>query len=208
MDYIQQLALLQQKVDLTETHMNWVIGGVTLTITFLLALFAFIQFIYQKKLEEKRIKEVEDKLDKKIEKEFNEKEKVLKSIIESRISKTENSLKEEIRLQEADICRRFAIDCNKDNFFALSFTWWLRASALYAKYAPDDQLLNVSIKSAKDSLENVNTKIELENLFEYSSRVIENINALKSSHLIQAELLEKLFKEKIQSKPLVPVIQA
>lgn len=207
-DSSQQLMLVQQKVDLLQDHMNWVIGGVTLTITFLLALFALIQFIYKKKLDEKRIQEVEKKLNEKIEKEISSKEEILKNIIESKVSATEETLTKQIRYLEADVCRRFAIDCSNGNIPSIAFGWWIRAAALYAEHTTERQLLNISIKEAKNMLEKINTKFDVDSLLEFASNTHTYINELRKKYPTEAGVIEKLFTEKVNFKPSDSVIQA
>ena len=192
--------LLQQKVNLLETHMNWIIGGVTITIAVLLAIFAVIQFVYQRKIEKEEIKKIEEVLTQKIEEKLLEKEFNLQTMIERVTSKTEKDLKYKIGLMNADIARRFALDCAEDHLPATAFDWWLTAAAEYSENGLDEMRV-VSVRASKEELEKIKTKFHIDSLLESIDQTTENLKKLRKNHSVEADLLEGLFKKKIESTP-------
>lgn len=191
-----ELLLLAQKVDLLESHMNWVIGGVTLTITALMAIFAVIQFVYQRKSAEGEIKKAESELVKMIDEKLLEKELILKTRIDKRIEDVSNNLRREIASANTDIARNFAISAEKDNLHSAAFNWWLSAAVGYAGLG-QDSLRSMSIKNAKEQLEKVKDRISVNFLLEDSTNIISKLHRLHQKHPIEAEILEGIFRSKL-----------
>lgn len=73
-----EFVILKQRIDSLEFYSSHIITGITLTITILLALFALVQFIYQQRIQEDRIKSIENKLKGEIEMVLRNKEEELK----------------------------------------------------------------------------------------------------------------------------------
>ncbi len=195
-----EILFLQQKVDLLETHMNWVISSVTITIGVLMAIFAVIQFVYQRKIEMEEIRKIGENLNNKINEKLLEKELELQTLIKERIGTTEDNLMHRISLINGDIARRFAIDCAEDKLPANAFEWWAAAAAEYSE--SDSDLRSISIRNARDELQNVKTKFQLDYLLEHTASITEDLGRLRQKHPVEADLLEGLFKKKIESTPI------
>ena len=196
-----QLLLLNQKVTSLESYMNWTIGGITIIVTVLMAIFAVIQFVYQKKIEKDEIQKVEKNLFFKIEKDLTEKEELLKVFANKKISEVEVRVNKYMSLMSADIARRFAIDCSKDNIPATALAWWTSAAADYSEN-DSEKLCNTCINEAKSCLFKICSKSDKESLFEYSSSITGNISRLKKRHPFEAGILEELLKDKLKSEPI------
>jgi hypothetical protein len=195
-----QLLLLQQKVAGLEGYMAWIIGGVTLTITVLMAIFAVIQFVYQRKIAQSEIDGVEKKLSAQIIKELSDKEKDLKNFAKDTVKEVEKHLEQKVSLMKADISRRFAIDC-EETIPATAFDWWLDAAVGYAENNKE-RMASVSIKAAKESLEKIGTKFQVDSLIENSQSIGSNLIKLKNaSYNIEADMLQEIFKDKLKLKP-------
>ena len=87
-----EIALLHQQVDSLTNYIGWVIGGVTLTITVLLALFALIQFVYQRKLQQEEIDALEKSNNENIEAKLAEIENRLKKYTSTIVQDAETKL--------------------------------------------------------------------------------------------------------------------
>lgn len=178
--------------------MNWVIGGITITIGVLMAVFAVVQFVYQRKIQKEEIGKLEGDLSKKIDSQLSEKELALITVIEERIGITEKDLTHKINLMNADIDRRFALDCAEDGMPHVAFDWWVSAAARYAE-TNSTQMRSTAVKEAKDEIGKVKEKYQIDGLLEYTSNITENLAILRKKHPIEADLLAELFKKKIES---------
>lgn len=191
-----QLLLLAQKVDLLETYMNWVIAGVTIIIGVIMAVFATIQFVYQRKSAEGEIKKAENSLIKTIDEELLKKESILKELIAESIEKVSSDLRQKIAFVNTDVARQFAIGSEKDDFHGASFFWWLSAAVGYSE-ANEDSLRSTCISAAKRQLEKVVDQVDTAHLLKESTHILNNLNRLRQKHPIEAELLEGIFRSKL-----------
>lgn len=157
-------------------------------------------FLFKNRNKIPSTKKLEENLTEKINEKLFEKEKNLKLLITNTISQTENQLRHRISLIRADVSRRFALDCEKDNLPEIAFGWWILAATDYAERGSDN-MCNISIKGAKRAIEEIKTKSEIDFLLEKTSSISANLNRLKKEHLIEADLLENMFKEKLKSTP-------
>lgn len=190
-----EILLIQQQISLLTSHMDWIIGGVTLTITILLGLFGLIQFVYQRKIQKSEIDALEKNLSDQIEEKLKRAEERLQSFSKETIGEVEQDLRKDINSMDADIARRFAIDCEKDSLNAAAFSWWLRAAVGYEK-SGIKRMYSVSITNAKKSLEKTESRSETDSLFESSPIITENLNALEESHKSEVEVLREIFMDK------------
>ncbi len=186
--------LIEQKLSSLESHMNWVIGGVTATIGVLMAIFAVIQFVYQRKIESSRLEKIKEDLDAKMVRDLEQKETFLKEFLTEKVSQTESKLEKKIGLMSADISRQYALACEGKGMSAVAFTWWLGAAA---EYSENDsvELCNVSIKSAKECLDKVDSGDEL---LGSCPSIIRDLGILGKKRKVEGDLLETLFKEKLR----------
>lgn len=189
--------LLENRIDGIENHMNWTIGGVTITITFLLALFALIQFVYQRKIEKESLKKLKDDLILEINEKVLEKEESLKLFIANDLRNTEKNLKTQINRMNGDLSRRYAIDCENADIPATAFIWWLDAIIRYAENG-EEELQKISFKAAKENLEKIDTKFRVDTLLEESENINRKLVRLKELFPVESDLLEVIFKKKIE----------
>lgn len=194
-----EIALLQQQVALLTEHVNWVIGGVTLCITVLLALFALIQFIYQRKLQKSELQAARDELKEDIHKALEDAESKLKSFAENSIGKVEAELKKDISKINGDISRRFALDCTKDGLHSTAFSWWLRAASEYLN-SDSTEMFQISLKEARSAIQEVDTVSQRDDLFESATQITGYLEIIEQKYKTEAELLRDLFKGKCKPK--------
>lgn len=190
--------LLDNKLESIESHMNWNIGMLTLAITFIMAIFAVIQFIYQRQIEKESLRKLKEDLTSEINEKILEKEEILKNLINSGIKITESELKNRIKLMSGDLARNYGIYCDSRNFHATSFGWWLTAATEYSELGNNSNMYNISFNAAKESLEKVNTKEDVNVLLEDINRNSDHLNRLKIKNNAQAEILESILNEKLR----------
>lgn len=196
-----QILLVQEKLSLLESYVGWTIGGVTLTLTVLIALFLGLSFVYQRKFQKEELKNLEDELTKKIFENLEKKKNELHADLEKKINELESNLDQKMCHQRADLDRNWALRCVDLNLHGIAFKWWVSAARGYSKLPNKERLFNISVTGAKEALEKELHKNQIDDLIESGDDILKDIEIIRLKSRVQADTLEGLFKEKIKIVP-------
>ncbi len=191
-----QLLLLQQKID----SFDWIITETTLTLTFLIALFVAIQFVYSRKLQVKDIEKLKLNLTNFITNKVDDKALDLQSLIRQTTEELRSNIKEDQITLTAEISRSYALHNEQLGAFENAFEWWLKAARFY-KESKEEDLFRISFDSALDSI----TKLDITNkgalklLLKHMPVIEGYLNFLRPFNKIEIEILEKKLKEKLET---------
>ena len=104
-----EFLLLSQKVNLLESYLGWVIGGVTLTITVIIAFFVTVQFIYSRNLQKKDVESLKRTLTTYIEQVADKKALDLQAFVEQNFNDVEVKLEKTTQKNEIEFARLLAL---------------------------------------------------------------------------------------------------
>lgn len=192
-----EFLLLIEKVNYLNNSFNWVVGSIGIVIAIALGGIGFMTIFYNKKFineEAKDLKkEVTDILTKTIEQEV----KSMQALIEENTSSMRMEMESERQSMQANIDRTYALNCQEKKLYALAFGWWLSAATNFDKYG-EEKLTSMSIKSAKDCLENIiiGDQINIKGLWEKMTDYNQSISLLAVKHPIEAKLISELMSQK------------
>lgn len=140
-----QLLLLQQQVDGFESYLNWVIGGVTLTITILIALFLGIQFFSIRSLINKDLEKIEENTEKGIKKQ------------EDKLEKISKELQNQIYLSRSEIGKSISYTATQKGNWETAFIWKVEEAYWYyiGRFNNYTTFVPMLLSYAKKSLERI-----------------------------------------------------
>lgn len=176
--------------DFFETAGGWIITGITLSITILFMLFLAGQWLYTRKIEEKRLEQLNAQIKSDV-------EKSIAVFLEEKLTEITTQIDEFKLSAEADIARLFALHSDKSGLFARGFNWWLSAAVAYKKIKSND-LCVTSINAAENILKKVSNGDSI--LKEDIDQIEESISFLASYHKTRMDLLRDAFHNKLKSE--------
>ena len=125
--------LLSQKVSLLESYFGWIIGGVTLTITILVALFVVIQYFYGRSIQKNEIRLLEEKLQLKIISSIDSKAIDLRSFVEQSFEDVQKKIKLIEDDNKIENSRLLALAAENLKSHDMAFFWWLKSASFVFK---------------------------------------------------------------------------
>ena len=193
-----EFLLLSQKVNLLESYLGWVIGGVTLTITVIIAFFVTVQFIYSRNLQKKDVESLKRTLTTYIEQVADKKALDLQAFVEQNFKDVEVKLEKTTQKNEIEFARLLALTAKASKVFNAAFYWWLKTAYLVTTSSHkvvDLDDVSGYLQSAKSVLALSESSSSF--LKERSKEIQMIFKVLKKTHSIEVSALEITFKSKI-----------
>lgn len=175
-----QILLINQKLDLLEHYFDWTIGGVTISLTFLIALFLAVQFgSYKKLLDSKTAK------------------------LLTQLNKSRDDIEEKMHKMQAQAAssngRSMAMTCLNKKDYSGAFLWTVWAAFWYysGSLAGRDKQVEKYLQSAKNSLSKATAAIYDKS---HKETLDSALNTLREDFPNLVSEIEIMLKDKYQEK--------
>ncbi len=169
---------------------GWIIAGITLTIAALIGLFSLIQFIYARKIEEKRLAKIKEDI-------IEETSKKLGAILAENISELRKDINKIELDHNAEIARLLGITASDSELNERAFYWWLRC-AYYNNQLKSSDMVDVAFKSAEKALTKISSN-EISGLKKNLDQTQKFLKGLSESHPARSDMLLKKLLEVIEN---------
>jgi hypothetical protein len=188
LDLNNKVDKLSDIVNLNESYFGYVIAVIIGIITILMMIFLAISVYANRKLEEGRIKDLENKLK-------NE----MQEFIDKKIGTTTKKLEEKIDYShietDSNISRLMAITANTLEVHYNSFYWWMRAAKGFT-FTKNGELLKTALNRMETELEIIGKKPEeIKSLKDNLSDIEELAQILKTTNKTRIDkIMERVYK--------------